>query len=51
MSHAEALAAVVTWGLHRLLTVCTLCNLCRAQATYVNVGFAHPGRWSRSCHR
>src|SRR6188472_3929482 len=26
-------------ALHRLLTVCTGCNLCRPQAPYVHVGF------------
>jgi hypothetical protein len=26
-------------GLHSLLTVCIGCNLCRASATYVDVGF------------
>jgi hypothetical protein len=31
-----------TLGLHRFLTVCIGCNLCRPSATYVHVGFDTP---------
>ena len=35
-SHADSLPQAL--GLHRLLTVCIRCKLCRPHATYVNVG-------------
>jgi hypothetical protein len=39
---AKALAASAD-GVHRFLTVCTGCNLCRPKATYVHVGFSIEG--------
>src|SRR5512133_1820635 len=37
-----ALRTTYEGGLHRLLTVCTGCNQCKACETYMNVGF-RPG--------
>src|SRR6188472_2536962 len=41
-----ALLTTYKEGLHRLLTVCTGCNPCKARETYVNVGF-RPGADAR----
>ena len=37
-----------TRDLHSLLAVCIGCNLCRPQATYVNVGFVTPASWCQA---